>query len=280
MLLNDFSSLIQLAVSVNIAFVAVEYVKSYVKVLCDSVFKFKDYINLEFEECKKFLVDGETLKHLEPIDLAGKSTSTEIEGHKRSYELIVKKIADKQKELSDKVENICKARSMSALSLTLFFIGTIGLFVSGFEDKNNTYGNINMYWHQFWIYTTILTLLYLIIGWIFGETSIKYRCFDFSSLRHSICSSFLIVILSSGLALFNFKILNNDILWKFFLIISLLMMFSNFLVFVIKVWKKAKGVKSEISDSANCLSQECKDLTSEVKDLLTVAKVKNKLSAE
>ena len=52
MTINDFSALIQLSATMSIAFVAVEYVKSYTDILCEKLFKFHDFVQAAFKECR------------------------------------------------------------------------------------------------------------------------------------------------------------------------------------------------------------------------------------
>lgn len=85
MAINDFSAVIQLMATISIAFVAVEYVKSFTGQLCDRVFRFKDFITQSFQECKNSLADKETLDSLEPLIIEGKSTFATIEEVKRKH---------------------------------------------------------------------------------------------------------------------------------------------------------------------------------------------------
>ena len=50
MMLSDFSPMIELAVTLNIAFVAVEYVKSYTNAVCNQLFNFAEYLKQSFDE--------------------------------------------------------------------------------------------------------------------------------------------------------------------------------------------------------------------------------------
>lgn len=52
MAINDFSTLICMAATMSIAFVATEYVTSYTKTLCERFFKFQEYVKASFDECR------------------------------------------------------------------------------------------------------------------------------------------------------------------------------------------------------------------------------------
>lgn len=92
MRLADFSSFIEVATTLNIALVAIEYVKTYTNVLCSQVFNFQDFINKSFVKCEKILVDRMTLEHIPSVSVEGRSTNSLIEKAKRDREKLKKKL--------------------------------------------------------------------------------------------------------------------------------------------------------------------------------------------
>lgn len=89
---NDFSTLICMAATMSIAFVATEYVTSYTKNLCERFFKFQEFVKTSFKECRDILTDKESLKQLHPVVIDGQSTNGKIEEAKRQNESINKEI--------------------------------------------------------------------------------------------------------------------------------------------------------------------------------------------
>ena len=72
-MINDFSPMIELAVTLNIAFVAVEYVKSYTNAVCNQLFNFGQFLKDAYGECKSLLVDDIALNSIRVSDINGKT---------------------------------------------------------------------------------------------------------------------------------------------------------------------------------------------------------------
>lgn len=278
MTINDFSSLIQLSATMSIAFVAVEYVKSYTSILCERFFKFQDFVEQSFKECRDILTDKETLNHICPIDIEGRSTNTAIEDAKRKNESLTKEIEYVEKAKKEEVSTSCQARSMSSLCFFVFLFNTLLLFFGGIENIMPQFTHI---------YSTIfcgLICIYVIIGWCIGKVEKPKRFCDFSSLRHSIYS-FLIIALVSTIACLI--IMNNncfsidiDSFWWYILIGSVLCSYMNFIIFVIKIGRKAVSFKENVNAAKDELKDKCKKAQREVEDLLATSRVSAKLKAD
>lgn len=267
--LNDFSSLIEIAVTLSIAFVAIEYVKTYTKVLCNQVFNFQEYIFERFENCKTRLVDEETLNHIEPNTIDGRSTMHLIEGAKRKREIISSEIETEKNKFCEIIEDVCEAGNMSSVSLWMFFYGITALFLIGCKIDAN-------WFHICWTILTFFTILYSGFGWFIGKCRKWYA--NFASLRHSIISYVLSLLISIGLAslFYDSNCLFVEEIWNIVLMISLFCMYSNFIAAVAKVWIKAKKVKKDIDDSSQNLVNKCNTLTREVDTLINL----NSLSSQ
>ena len=125
----DFTSWIQLSATLNIAFVAIEYVKSYAKVIYNQVFSISNMLEAHFAPCIETLGDEETLNHLIPHTIGDKSTSSQIEKVKRNREILTTKILTSKDEILAETINKCTTRSTSSLSLFVFFFSLFGLFL-------------------------------------------------------------------------------------------------------------------------------------------------------
>ena len=106
MMLNDFSPMIELAVTLNIAFVAVEYVKSYTNAVCNQLFNFADYLKQSFEECRSLLVDEITLNSIPNTEINGKSIAGQVEQAKISREKITSDIKHELTTIQLRIEKI------------------------------------------------------------------------------------------------------------------------------------------------------------------------------
>lgn len=277
MTINDFSSLIQLSATMSIAFVAVEYVKSYTSILCERFFRFQDFVEQSFKECRDILTDKETLDHICPIDIEGRSTNIAIEDVKRKNESLTKEIEDEERAKKEEVATSCP-RSMSSLCFFIFLFNTLLLFIGGIENI------VPQFTHIYSIIFCSLICIYVIIGWCIGEVENPKRFCDFSSLRHSIYS-FLIIALVSIIACliimnYNCFSINVDSFWWHILIGSILCSYMNFIIFVIKIGKKATLFKENVNTAKNKLKDKCKKAQSEVEDLLATSRVSAKLKAD
>lgn len=75
--ISNFSSLIEVGVALNIACVAIEYVKSYNDVLCNQVFNLEHKIETAVKECRSKLnevMDVTTLTNLPNTVIGGRNT--------------------------------------------------------------------------------------------------------------------------------------------------------------------------------------------------------------
>lgn len=279
MAINDFSAIIQLMATISIAFVAVEYVKSFTGQLCERVFRFKDFIIQSFQECKNSLADKETLDSLEPLSIEGKSTFATIEEVKRKHETLIMK-ADSECNLKiNKLKDVCQVSSMSAMCLYVFMACVLILFLGGFEQTFTrfvrTMGTIYM----------MLSLIYLFCGWSFGERLkpvIKF--YYFSSLRQTIIGFFIISVISfiftCYLFCYNLQIMHLDMVWPQILPLFLLFVCANYVVFVVKIWKKAQQFRGDINEAKELLKNECCSVKNEVDDLVAINRVNSKLMAD
>lgn len=272
MMLSDFSPMIELAVTLNIAFVAVEYVKSYTNAVCNQLFNFAKFLKESFEECKSLLVDEITLNSIRDSKINGISIAGEIEKAKIAREKISNEISNELQSFKIKIGNVCQSKSISSVSLWLFLYGLSDLFCMGISSIiEEDHVALFISW------LTIFTVLYTILGWIVGEKGYKMCCLDFTSLRHALCS-FLIglclsIILTCSGVLYEILTLH----FSFTLVVSVLYMYSNFVVSSIIIWNRASMVKKEIRINANKYKDKCNELQRDVNQLLAVHEVELKI---
>lgn len=272
MILSDFSPMIELAVTLNIAFVAVEYVKSYTNAVCNQLFNFAKFLNDSFEECRELLVDDVTLNSIHDSKINGKSISGEIEKAKISREKISNDINNELQAFRYKIGNVCQSKSMSSVSLWLFMYGLSDLFCMGITSIiTDGYDELFVSW------LTIFTILYTILGWVVGEKGYKMCCLDFTSLRHALCSFMIGLCFSVLFTCWGLLYDKCTSVFSFILIVSVLYMYSNFVVSSIMIWNRAAKVKTEIRTNAEKYKDKCKNLRHDVDQLLAVHEVDLKI---
>lgn len=269
--LSGFSSVIELATTLNIAFVAIEYVKTYTKVLCNQVFDLKQFIQRAFQECVSGLPDSGTLATIPHITINEHNTDELVEKLKRDCELLLKEINNTKELHEEKVDEVCEAKNVSSISLFLFFVGVGGLILSGFEADYQSI--VRCLWSIFFI----CSLIYCIIGWGVSEES-KHRVFNFESLRHAIISFFVVLVISSSIFIWH-QIADIFIqrVWNWLLPVSVLFSFSNFVIASGKIWYKARDTKVEIKKSQEEIIKKCQDLSSKVNQMISVRDLANDL---
>lgn len=272
--INDFSSFIEVAATLNIALVAIEYVKTYTRVLCNQVFKFQVFIEESFQGCLDILIDKETLDHISDVEVGGKSTLHVIEGVKRKREQLVDRIDAKKKEFNDKIELTCEAKNVSSISLWLFLYGLSGLYIMGFADSG--------FLKSVWGCLTFFTLLYSCFGWCADDKNCSgSKLKDFSSLRHSIVFFVLALVISLILSFFVHGLVGFFTLaWPYFLPVTPLFMYSNFIFAVVKIWKNATDIKKDIESSSKDIKDECLGLTDEANQLIAVNDLNSRLAVD
>lgn len=272
MMINDFSPMIELAVTLNIAFVAVEYVKSYTNAVCNQLFNFGQFLKDAYGECKSLLVDDITLNSIRVSDINGKSIASEIEKAKITREKISSDINDELQCFKLKVEKVCQSKCISSVSLWLFLYGLSFLFCMGLDSIVEE-ECIKM----FILWLTIFTFVYTILGWSIGEKGYKKCFFDFTSLRHAICSFVIGLCLSILLTYICLQADKFVCSFSLIVVFGVLYMYSKFIVSSIMVWLKASKVKDEIKTNANAYKDKCKKLRHDVDQLLAINEVELKI---
>lgn len=262
----------------SVAFVAVEYVKSYTNILCEKLFKFHEFVKLSFKECREILTDRETLDHLSPVEVGGKSTNSVIEEAKRKNESLTKEIDNTENKKKEEVAIVCQSRSMSSMCFFLFLFDVLLLFFGGMESSHQAFSHVCV------VISCTFILLYVIIGWCIGESEKPKKFCDFSSLRHASTAFAIIIVLSiiSTIVIIQFDdaISFIDTFWNYFVVFGVLCPYINFIVFIFKIWSKANGFKRNINDSKEQLKKKCQEAKKDEDDLLATVRIEAKLKTD
>lgn len=279
MAINDFSAIIQLAATLCIAFVAVEYVRSFIGVLCERFFKFQDFIAKSFQECRDILTDRDTLEHIEPIVIEGKSTNPEIEEAKRQNEALSKEIEEEEKRKNEEVKVSCQVRSMSSLCFFLFLMSVLVLLLGGVEKK---YSDTS---HSLVTILNVLSIIYLVYGWCVGENECPKKFRDFSSLRHSftgfVVISLLSVIITCAVFVWMPTLISTfNYVWWFSLVVFVVFVYLNFIVFTFKIKNKAIAFKTKVNESKTSLIGKCQEAEKKVEDLRGLSRLNARLQTD
>ena len=162
----------------------------------------------------------------------------------------------------------------------IFLYNTLLLFVGGVEESHPYFV------HSFSFSYGLLGVLYIVIGWWLGEKEKPARFCDFASLRHSIYGFLIILLLSltSGIIVhlffFDWFLYTLAPYWWYLFIFTLLLTYTNFVIFVFKIRIKAKSFKKTVLDSKGQLEEKCKKAEERVSDLLGTTRLISKLQAD
>lgn len=275
MAINDFSTLIGMAATLSIAFVATEYVTSYTKNLCERFFKFQEFVKASFKVCRDILTDKETLKLLRPSIVDGRSTNSKIEEAKRKNELITKKIDDIEKQKLSEMTEMCQTRSMSSLCLFVFMLNVFLLLLGSIEPRFSDFAVRHL------SVLSLLSMIYILLGWCLGEYEFHYSLLHFSSLRHAVYSFIVIVLITVWLCNKSWSFIDDIVdAWWWILLSCTIISYLNFLVFILKVRWKAAMFKKDIGKAASEIMKECKEIEEETQALRTISKVSADLQTD
>jgi hypothetical protein len=170
-------------------------------------------------------------------------------------------IESRKKAIGDNISAFKKTRSFPQLNLWMFLFSLVSLLLAGIENEC---------WFSFsricFCSLGIVTLVFLILGWIFGEKKRKNHWLapiDFSKPRHTINAFFIYLLLSVLLGIFLpptvLDIGNRDsLIWHIATLIFIILSVSNFVVYFIKMYRKIRPLRKEIKELSNVLKQnEC-----------------------
>lgn len=275
---NNFSSLLELAATLNIALVAVEYARTYTHILAKNVFKFDIEIESAFKKYEDIFSEKDRLSSFQPIHVGEGSTNNMIEEAKRGLELFEEEFNTKKDGLNSYVKEECNSRSLSSLSLYLFLFCVLVLFLGGIIS-------INMIVKSIITLFTIFSFIYLMFGWFSGEKQKNYiKWFSFSSIRHSLAIFGVILLLSliiCCICYFYFNYVTSyytDYLWDCSILVTVILPFSNFLVFFFKTKSKVKSIKLHINSQSNSIDGSYSSIKTKINELKAVNSVANQIT--
>lgn len=277
MQIDDFSSLIELIATISIGFVAVEYVKSYTSILCERIFQYVSFISKSYDECRGVLTDQDTLEHIEPVDIGGKSTIDAVEKLKVEHENLHKEIREEEEKLKNAIVEASQSKSLSSTCFYVFLSGIVLLWAASLEKQWESQV------HTFLSVYCLLSVLYLLFAWILGEKEKPCTVLNFSSLKHSFICFIVILLLSSICSLCSIILPASVVVfiesaWLIAIVSYIVLSYLNFAVFAWKINRQAKKFREKVNTSKERMKKKCTDMSSEVQDLLAVVRVNSKLS--
>lgn len=261
--------------TLNIACVAIEYVKSYTSVLCNQVFNLKSLVETSCKDCIDSLTDETTIRNLPNATVNGANTDIIKDRLISKRNTLITDIKQKEKDLKDKIKEVCEVKNISSICLWLSLLGLTGLFLMGFEDPEKGADNSGI--HFYWTILTLFSIIFIIVGWYRGNNERPlWKVIDYCSLRFSIFTFIACTILSVAVYLFAIIPTVVDFIenwWIEILIASMFLVYSNFVASSIEVWNKAKKGQNDILSEKQTLMNRCTELNNSVNSLQGVGNV-------
>jgi hypothetical protein len=254
--------------AINIAFVAVEYTKSYTNILSKKVFKLPDLIESEFEKLMSIIIDRNSIDTITELKINERSAAVEIEKCKRESERLKAEIEDRKAKLLSSADKQCEFRTFSNSCLWSFLYCVVALFLSGIESAY-----IENVWISSLFMLSCISVLYFVCGWILGEKDIDFIKKYFVRLSFVIGSFIFALavafVLGHLIAETTFVCQYKNYLAPFSAIIP----FVNFIAYFSITYWKIKRAKKDIHTQKSELDAKCKKWSSSADSLINAHKL-------
>ena len=256
--LDSFSTLFEIAATLNMAYIAVDYSTAFTISVAKNIFKFHDKISQGIVRCKNH-IDEATINNISDVNLNGHSISHKIEKVKIDCSKLSKEIKTLKTELIRNVQEKCKLTCFSSICLHLFLYCIVACFVMGYSEQSSS-----IYWSFF----IGLSIIYTGLMFYFGELRGKLVDF-FQSVKWNSIFFVLICIIAWGLsALLHEKIKPTvDNYWEVIVPISALYPYLFFILFIFLLKKNSKIIDEDIKNKIDKVEKKCILLEGEVSKL-------------
>lgn len=231
--LLNFAPLLQLAAGFYLVFIAIEYKKSFAALLSEHLYDFKNNLEIRF---KSFVIEKCVL------DAFGSREHYQLGKGKKTLEQTMLKrekldslIITSKNELATYIDNVCRCDVFRYLSIYMFAYCLVLLFVSGLITKHTLLFVAG--YVAFYTFISCLVVLVSLILSRFIHTIDRYK-------NLYIGISFVVVVLSILLPI-KFRLTFHLCSTNMWIIISALLPFITFLIYMILFAIKAQSVKSE-----------------------------------
>lgn len=247
--LSNFSSLFEIAATLNLVFVVAEHAKQYGSTLTKNFFRSETDIEAKFEEIFS-KVDKESVETMPAIVINNVSTESEIQEVKRNIHKLEESKAARINNFKKITDNRCVLTSFSFISLYMFLYSLTALYVEGLNETAFT--------KCFWATYTILSLMILCMLYVFGEKENPKWIKKTLSLTNC-CVLFLLLIGISFLSVF-YRLLAEPFsvyYWTITVPLSTLLPYLSFVVFLLIIKKRLMELSTTLKKELNDFAEEC-----------------------
>lgn len=275
--LSGFSSLFEIAATLNLVYVVAEQAKQYGSTLTKNFFQSGTNIEKRFND-RYSSIDKESVETMPTIVIGNGSTEGEIQKAKREIHKLEDLKTNKIESLNKKTDNRCVLTSFSFISLYMFFYSLVSLFVGGLY--------ITPFVKAFFATFTLLSIMVLAIVIIYGERSVPNKITQKLSLTNC-CWTFVIVLTLSMVSLFYRMPIDmySFVYWPLAILLSVVLPYTAFFIFMIIIRRRLEGLNSELDNEVAAFDGECKKVEGHIHQLkeayeLSVSMQSNQTDAE
>lgn len=266
--MSEFYSVIQLLATLAIGFVILGYSEFFIDMLKTKFFHADEAICNAEKQCRSSIPDKATRDNLKPTTVGEVNTAKQIEELRIECENIEVRIKDFVKQSEQDLDRMSKLRSLVSMSLFVFMFTVALLFVPSLKQQFGSIVNL------FMLPFSSLCIIYMVLGWIFGESDNKWKAFRFESLRHPIVSFTITCAVSIAFAFFaQWRSIDIGDSWKYLFAALVVFGWINFVMYALFIRNSMRKFKSAVEQRKQPIIDECvaKDFKKKCDNLNIVA---------
>lgn len=275
--LSGFSSLFEIAATLNLVYVVAEHAKQYGSTLTKNFFQSGTNIKNRFNE-RYSLIDKESVETMPAIPLGCGSTEGEIQKAKREIHKLEDSKAKRIEKLNEQTDNRCVLTSFSFISLYLFFYSLMSLFFSGLSATP--------FVKAYFSTITLFSIIVLTVVTKYGEKPIPNKVTPKLSLTN--CCWTFVIVMALSMVSFPFRMpidIYSYIYWPVVMVLSVILPYAAFFIFMMIIRKRLIGLNSELDKEVAAFGEECKKVEGHIHQLkeayeLSVSMESNIVDAE
>lgn len=255
--IRDFSSLFEIAATLNLIYVIADNAKQYGNILTEYFFQYRTNIKSVFDERYKENIALITIDNCP--DEKTQQVTRDIQK--------LKSIKDEKiKKLNDKIEKCSVLSSFSYISLYMFFYSMFALFVCGLNET--------LFLKFCWSIITILS--YIVLVWVcFTGERDKTQVRKESFFLFRSCFLFIFVLhFSFSCYLFSRHYIHEGPffhnLWTFIVFVGALLPYLGFLIYMLIIQNRLKALSKDMAIELDSFDKECKEVEAQINHIKDV----------
>lgn len=272
----DFSSALQLAATMNMAFILAEYANSYSLLLLKKFFKFNELLEKLDGTCRSH-IDANTVDSFVAHTVDGFSTQDKIEEIKRKINKKTEFLDKSKQNFKDRFEKDCNTKSFSYISLYMALYCIFSLLLAKFTEL---YDFVYLVWGVF----TVLSLFWMVATFWWGEHERNWLKVNYCSLK-SCAKSFLSIFFASCilttivmLIVPTFNLHDYPVSEWIVVLSTILLPYLGFVVFIYKVWNVGRHIVEEMRQSYEKEENACVEIANEIDSYSKLESISVKIS--